>query len=145
MQVSDHVRAVQVPEENPMHPGSTNVYLVGAGQVLSIDSGEAIDKFRWMLRGYLAAIERAEIGLAAVTHHHADHSGNLKLLHDSLGAEVAVPANGVALLKGVCRPRAYAPSRMAQPSASTAASPCRSSPHPATASIPSATTWRRTA
>ena len=100
MQVSDHVRAVQVPEENPMHPGSTNVYLVGAGQVLSIDSGEAIDKFRWMLRGYLAAIERAEIGLAAVTHHHADHSGNLKLLHDSLGAEVAVPANGVALLKG---------------------------------------------
>ena len=100
MQVSDHVRAVQVPEENPMRPGSTNVYLVGAGQVLSIDSGEAIDKFRWMLRGYLAAIERAEIGLAAVTHHHYDHSGNLKHLHDSLGAEVAVPANGVSLLKG---------------------------------------------
>ena len=100
MQVSDHVRAVQVPEDDPMRPRSTNIYLVGSGQVLAIDSGEAIDKFRWMIRGYLAAIERAEIGIASVTHHHYDHSGNLKHLRESLGADIAVPHNGVSLLKG---------------------------------------------
>lgn len=100
MQVSDTVRAVQVPEDEPMRPGSTNIYIVGNGQVLTIDSGEAIDKFRWMIRGYLAAIERAEIGVAGVTHHHYDHSGNLKELRDVLGADVAVPENGVSLLKG---------------------------------------------
>lgn len=100
MQVSDHVRAVQVPEDEPMRPGSTNIYVVGTGQVLTIDSGEAIDKFRWMIRGYLAAIERAEIGVAGVTHHHYDHSGNLKDLREALGADVAVPENGVSLLKG---------------------------------------------
>jgi len=100
MQVSDHVRAVQVPEDEPMRPGSTNIYLVGRGQTLSIDSGEAIDKFRWMIRGYLAAIEQTEIGIAAVTHHHYDHSGNLKDLRAQMGAEIAVPESGVSLLKG---------------------------------------------
>ena len=100
MQVTPHVRAVQVPEDEPMRPGSTNIYLVGSGQALTIDSGEAIDKFRWMIRGYLAAVERSEIGVAAVTHHHYDHSGNLKDLREALGAEVAVPDNGVGLLRG---------------------------------------------
>ena len=100
MQVSDAVRMVAVPEEEPMRPSSTNIYIVGEGQVLTIDSGEAIDKFRWMLRGYLAAIEQAEIGLAAITHHHFDHSGNLKHVNELLGAEVAVPDNGVKLLRG---------------------------------------------
>ena len=100
MQVSDHVRAVQVPEDEPMRPGSTNIYLVGRGQTLSIDSGEAIDKFRWMIRGYLAAIEQTEIGIAAVTHHHYDHSGNLKDLRAQMGADIAVPESGVSLLKG---------------------------------------------
>ncbi len=100
MKVSESVRAVQVPDDNPMHPRSTNIYLVGTGQVLSIDSGEAIDKFRWMLRGYLAAMERAEIGIAAITHHHFDHSGNLKDLREALKAEIAVPENSVKLLRG---------------------------------------------
>ena len=100
MQVSDAVRMVAVPEEEPMRPSSTNIYIVGEGQVLTIDSGEAIDKFRWMLRGYLAAIEQAEIGLAAITHHHFDHSGNLKHVNELLGAEIAVPDNGVKLLRG---------------------------------------------
>ena len=100
MQVSDAVRMIAVPEEEPMRPSSTNIYIVGEGQVLTIDSGEAIDKFRWMLRGYLAAIEQAEIGLAAITHHHFDHSGNLKHVNELLGAEVAVPGNGVKLLRG---------------------------------------------
>lgn len=100
MQVSDAVRMVAVPEEEPMRPSSTNIYIVGEGQALTIDSGEAIDKFRWMLRGYLAAIEQAEIGLAAITHHHFDHSGNLKHVNELLGAEIAVPDNGVKLLRG---------------------------------------------
>ena len=100
MRVSDAVRMVAVPEREPMRPASTNIYIVGEGQTLTIDSGEAIDKFKWMLQGYLAAMERAEIGLAAITHHHFDHSGNLKHVNETLKAEVAVPEAGVKLLKG---------------------------------------------
>lgn len=100
MQVSDAVRMIPVPESEPMRPASTNIYIVGQNQVLTIDSGEAIDKFRWMLRGYLAAVEQAEIGLAAITHHHFDHSGNLKHVHEQLNAEVAVPHNALNLLRG---------------------------------------------
>ena len=100
MQVSPSVRAVQVPDESPMRPQSTNIYLVGRDQVLTIDSGEALDRYRWMLRGYLAATEQAEIAIAAVTHHHADHSGNLKWTREIFDAEIAIPENGRPLLKG---------------------------------------------
>jgi ribonuclease/clavin/mitogillin len=100
VKVSPSVRAVQVPDDNPMHPQFTSMYLVGKGQVLTIDSGEAMDRYRWMLRGYLAATERAEVALAGITHHHNDHSGNLKWVHSDLGAEVVVPKRAVPLLKG---------------------------------------------
>ena len=100
MQVAHGVRAVQVPDENPMHPDFTNIYLVGDGQALTIDSGETMERYRWMLRGYLAATERAEIALAAITHHHADHSGNLKWVREGYGAEIVAPKQAVPLLKG---------------------------------------------
>ena len=101
MKISDNVRMVPVPEDQPMRPTSTNIYIIGqrGGQTLTIDSGEAIDKFRWMLRGYLAAIDHSEIGVAAITHHHFDHSGNLRHVREHLKAEIAVPENGVKLLK----------------------------------------------
>lgn len=100
MQVSPSVRAVQVPDDDPMHPQFTTIYLVGRGQTLSIDSGEAVERYRWMLRGYLAAQERAEISLAAVTHHHADHCGNLRWAREVFGAEVLVPPNARTLFRG---------------------------------------------
>ena len=100
MQVTRNVRMVAVPEEEPMRPQQTNIYIVGQGEVMSIDSGEAIDKFKWMLRGYLAAIEKSEIAIAGITHHHWDHSGNLKDLNAVLKAKVTVPENAVPLLKG---------------------------------------------
>jgi len=102
MFISPSVRAVLVPDENPMHPDFTGIYLVGpkGGQSLTIDSGEAIDRYQWFLKGYLAAVERAEIGIASITHHHSDHSGNLKWAKEFLKAEIAIPANGRALLKG---------------------------------------------
>ena len=100
MHVSPSVRAVQVPDDDPMHPQFTSIYLVGRGQVLTIDSGEALDRYRWMLRGYLAATEHAEIALAGITHHHSDHSGNLKWVHDELKAEVIAPKSAIPLLKG---------------------------------------------
>jgi endoribonuclease LACTB2 len=106
MQVSPSVRAVQVPDSDPMHPEFTSIYIVGKDQVLTIDSGEAMDRYKWMLRGYLAATERAEIALAGITHHHSDHSGNLKWAHDELKAQVIVPKKGVPLLKGRL-PRGY--------------------------------------
>jgi len=106
MQVSPSVRAVQVPDENPMHPDFTSIYLVGpkGGQSLTIDSGEAVDRYKWMLRGYLAAVEKSEIGIAAITHHHSDHSGNLKWVREMLKADISVPGNAVKLLKGKLPP-----------------------------------------
>jgi ribonuclease/clavin/mitogillin len=100
MQVSPSVRAVMVPDENPMHPDYTCIYIAGRGQVLAIDSGEAIDRYQWFIRGYLAAVERAEIALAGITHHHADHSGNLKWVHSELKADIVAPKAGIPLLKG---------------------------------------------
>ena len=109
MRVSPNVRAVQVPDENPMHPQFTNIYMVGAGQVMTIDSGEALDRYRWMLRGYLAATEQAEVAVAAITHHHADHSGNLKWAREVFNAEIAIPGNARPLLKGRLPARGVAP------------------------------------
>lgn len=98
MQVTANVRAVQVPDSNPMHPQVTTIYLVGQGQTLTIDSGEDAERYRWMLKGYLAATERAEIALSAVTHYHADHSANLRWLRDEFGAEVHVLTAGAPLM-----------------------------------------------
>src|SRR5437867_2701301 len=99
MQVTLNVRAVQVPDTNPMHPQFTTIYLVGRDQVLTIDSGEDMERYRWMLRGYLAAIEKAEIGISCVSHHHRDHSSNLRWLREEFGADVRVFEGGKELLK----------------------------------------------
>lgn len=92
MQVSDNVRAVQVPETNPMHPQFTTLYVVGQGQALTIDSGADEERYRWMLRGYLVAQEKVEIGQCAVTHFHADHSANLRWLCDEFRADAVLTA-----------------------------------------------------
>ena len=98
MQITASIRAVQVPDANPMHPQVTTIYLVGRGQVLTIDSGEDLERYRWMLKGYLAASEHAEIAISAITHHHADHSANLRWLRDEFAAEVRVLSAGLPLL-----------------------------------------------
>jgi glyoxylase-like metal-dependent hydrolase (beta-lactamase superfamily II) len=77
----------------------TTIYLVGQGQTLTIDSGQDAERYRWMLKGYLAATERAEIALSAVTHYHADHSANLRWLRHEFGAEVQVLDAGVPLMR----------------------------------------------
>jgi len=107
MLVSPSVRAVQVPDENPMHPEFTTIYVVGHDQVLTIDSGEAVDRYRWMLRGYLAATEHAEIALAALTHHHFDHSGNLRWIRENLKAEILIPPGSEPLLTAQLPPDGY--------------------------------------
>jgi len=101
MQVSPSVRAVQVPDDKPMHPQYTSMYLVGKDQVMTIDSGEDLDRYRWMLRGYLAATEKAEIALAGITHHHMDHSANLKWLREIFKADSLVHPESVGLLEKV--------------------------------------------
>src|SRR3954452_19499978 len=83
-----------------MHPQYTTIYLVGRGQVFTIDSGEQLERYRWMLRGYLAATEHAEIALAGITHHHSDHSGNLKWANEAYKAEIVAPKSALPLLKG---------------------------------------------
>ncbi len=99
MQVSPNVRAVQVPDDSPMHPVFTTIYLVGHGQVLTIDSGEDQERYRWMLRGYLAGTEKAEVALSGITHHHIDHSANLKWLRDQFKTEIYVHDQGKLILQ----------------------------------------------
>ena len=106
MQVSPSVRAVQVPETNPMHPQCTTIYLVGRGQVLTIDSGADEDRYRWMLRGYLAATEKAEIGQATLSHFHFDHSSNIRWLCDEFGAQAYVSPDTASRLDERLPPRA---------------------------------------
>jgi len=98
MKVSPNVRAVQVPDANPMHPQYTTIYLVGHDQVFTIDSGEDMESYRWMLRGYLAAAEHAELAISGVSHHHRDHTGNLRWLRDEFKAEVYIPTAAEPLL-----------------------------------------------
>ena len=82
-----------------MHPQFTTMYLVGKGEVLMIDSGEAVDRYRWMLRGYLAGMAGTQIVQTAITHHHFDHSGNLSWVKETLGSELHCHPDGVPLLK----------------------------------------------
>src|SRR5438093_13787309 len=77
MQVTPSVRAVQVPDTNPMHPQFTTIYLVGRDQVLTIDSGEDMERYRLMLRGYLAASEKADTGSSWLGHHPLDDSAHV--------------------------------------------------------------------
>src|SRR5215207_642577 len=98
LKVSANVRAVQVPDANPMHPQYTTIYLVGHDQVFTIDSGEDLERYRWMLRGYLAAAEKAELAMSGVSHHHRDHTGNLRWLRDEFKAEVYIPTAAEPLL-----------------------------------------------
>lgn len=110
MQVSASVRAVQVPESNPMHPQFTTIYLVGNDQVLTIDSGADEGRYRWMLKGYLAAVERAEIALCTVTHFHFDHSSNIRWLCEEFGARAYLsPETAERLEPGMLPPSPYLP------------------------------------
>ena len=52
-----------------------------------------------MLKGYLAATEKAEVALSGITHHHRDHSANLKWLRDQFKAEVYVHDMGKPILQ----------------------------------------------
>ena len=105
-----------------MRPTQTNIYIVGkpGGQVLTIDSGEAIDKFWWMLRGYLAAIDQSEIGIAAISHHHFDHSGNLKNVMSISRPRSLCPRTASSCCAGACPRRACGPSSMGRRSTSMA-------------------------
>jgi glyoxylase-like metal-dependent hydrolase (beta-lactamase superfamily II) len=68
--------------------------------VLTIDSGDDEERYRWMLRGYLAATEKAEIGQAAVTHFHVDHSSNLRWLCNEFGADALISRETASRLDG---------------------------------------------
>jgi glyoxylase-like metal-dependent hydrolase (beta-lactamase superfamily II) len=82
-----------------MHPQFTTIYLVGEDQVLTIDSGADEERYRWMLRGYLAATEKAEIAMCAVTHFHFDHSSNIRWLCEEFGAQAHIAAETVERLE----------------------------------------------
>jgi glyoxylase-like metal-dependent hydrolase (beta-lactamase superfamily II) len=57
-----------------------------------------MESYRWMLRGYLAATEHAELAMSGVSHHHRDHTGNLRWLRDEFKAEVYIPSAAQPLL-----------------------------------------------
>jgi glyoxylase-like metal-dependent hydrolase (beta-lactamase superfamily II) len=92
-----------------MHPRFTTIYLVGRDQVLTIDSGADEERYRWMLRGYLAAAEKAEIAQAAVTHFHFDHSSNVRWLCEEFGANaLLVPETAERMGENLLPPKGFA-------------------------------------
>ena len=73
----DDVTAVLLaPNPSPMTLEGTNTYLLGApgaGEVVVVDPGPALDEHRAQLDAALAEIG-AEVAAVVVTHHHADHA-----------------------------------------------------------------------
>jgi len=101
MRVTASVHAAIVPDDNPIHPVSTNLFLIGTATsgALCIDSGEDLDMYRWFLRGALDVDSVPGIGRVAITHHHNDHSGNLKWMNSEYGAEVMIPCESQKLVR----------------------------------------------
>jgi glyoxylase-like metal-dependent hydrolase (beta-lactamase superfamily II) len=66
------------------------------------------ERFRWMLRGYLAATEKAEIGQATVTHFHFDHSSNIRWLCEEFDADALLaPSTAERMGEKLLPPKGY--------------------------------------
>ena len=86
MQISPSVRAVQVPDEKPMHPGGTNIYLVGKGQAPTAPH----------LLGQIVrfALQSCRICLCIVRHELAVHQQQRLRRHGRKGTLVAARLHG---------------------------------------------------
>src|SRR5215211_312780 len=79
------IRVIQVPEETPMRPVCTNIYLVGERRLTLIDTGVDEPRYvRAMFQGLVELGQEHEVVAAAITHSHMDHQGGLRWVRETL-------------------------------------------------------------
>jgi glyoxylase-like metal-dependent hydrolase (beta-lactamase superfamily II) len=87
--IAPGIRVLQVPEETPMRPVCTNIYLVGERELTLIDSGVDEERFsRAIFQCLLKLGRRYRVSAVALSHSHMDHQGGLRWLRESIGPEV---------------------------------------------------------
>jgi glyoxylase-like metal-dependent hydrolase (beta-lactamase superfamily II) len=86
MLIAPGVHVVHVSEEKLMHPGGTNVYLVGNGEWVLVDSGEDTEAVAGNILDYLEGLGRPRLREIVVTHSHADHWGGARRVGAATGA-----------------------------------------------------------
>ena len=89
MEIAPGIRVIQIPEQNPMRPVSTNIYLVGDRELTMIDTGVQEDRYSQAMFGYLMGLGPGhQVTQAAITHSHSDHGGGLRWVRESLGPKL---------------------------------------------------------
>lgn len=85
---------VRIAVPNPFFEGATNAYAVAADPITLIDTGIGTEEaFRALDQGLRShGLELASIRRIVLTHHHLDHFGLARRLHDAFGATVFVHA-----------------------------------------------------
>src|SRR5581483_1201739 len=88
MLIAPGVHVVHVSEQKLMHPGGTNVYLVGEDELVLIDSGEDTEAVAANILSYLEALGWPRLREIVVTHSHADHWGGARRVSAATGARL---------------------------------------------------------
>src|SRR5581483_3474993 len=88
MLIAPGVHVVHVSEEKLMHPGGTNVYLVGGPDWVLVDSGEDTEAVAKNILDYLDTLGRPPLRQIVVTHSHADHWGGARRVAAATGARL---------------------------------------------------------
>ncbi|MBI2887468.1 MAG: MBL fold metallo-hydrolase [Chloroflexi bacterium] len=89
MEIAPGIRVIQVPEEHVMRPVFTDIYLVGDGELLMIDTGEEADRFSQAMFSALVELgPSCKVAQVCVTHSHMDHCGGLRWARETLGATI---------------------------------------------------------
>jgi hydroxyacylglutathione hydrolase len=83
---------VRIAIPNPFFEGATNVYVIAADPVTLVDTGIGTDEAYGALEQGLRAhcLEPRSIRRLVLTHHHLDHFGLARRLHDTVGVKVYV-------------------------------------------------------
>jgi glyoxylase-like metal-dependent hydrolase (beta-lactamase superfamily II) len=86
--IAPGVHVVHVSEEKLMHPGGTNVYLVGDRDRVLVDSGEDTEAVAGNILDYLDGLGRPPLREIVVTHSHPDHWGGARRVAAATGARL---------------------------------------------------------
>ena len=86
MDIRPDLRVIAVPEDNPMRPVSTNIYLLGRSRLTMIDTGVREDRYsQAIFKALMALGRRRSVAQCAITHSHVDHRGGLPWVRAASG------------------------------------------------------------
>lgn len=89
VELGPRIRVLQVPDDSPMHPMCTNIYLLGDRELTLVDTGVEDERYsRALFQCLLALGPKHRVTAAALSHSHLDHAGGLRWLTASIGPEV---------------------------------------------------------